>query len=299
MKKITKIFILLIGLFFYSNSTYCQTVDFTTVPAVNLEANTPITFYNNSTGFPSNTIFVWDLGDVCSILPVPATGQPVIITCKDTTIGISNTVSHIYTDGNPKLVTLTAVPASGASISSSKYVMLAAACNCIPNTANCNLNLICNFEFRDTDFCIRGQEQLGYDFCSPYGYPTAIVNSSTCWYSASTATSADLWSSRFIPCTTCQGYNSPTNIPNNFLGCHPDNSPPLAMADMGYAGVLTHLVGSINEREYLQQDFGTPLVQDAKYNISFYVSPAEKAAYATDIGAHISVNPPLLTGPNN
>lgn len=122
-------------------------------------------------------------------------------------------------------------------------------------------NLVPNYSFEVTDTC-------------PYG--VSEINSANQWFRANAATP-----DYFDSCS----FSTLSDVPDNFFGWQQ------AKTGEAYAGFYAFYFSPAGYREYPEVHLSSPLVSGTKYYLSFYVSLADSAVFATDdFGMYLSVD---------
>ena len=147
---------------------------------------------------------------------------------------------------------------------------------CLSLVAAKSQNLVPNPSFETIDTCPYFDNQIY--FASPWFQPCIIQGNTTI------SSSSDLYST----CSSSQGYG----IPENGL------SFQYAKSGNGYAGIALYSSG-VNCSEYIEVKLISPLTQNRKYCVEFYVSFAATNFVVSNIGAYFSHDSLLNNSPYN
>lgn len=141
-----------------------------------------------------------------------------------------------------------------------------------PKLLSGQINLVPNPSFEEYDTCPNGFSSIWYanNWFQPNNY----------WGSVSNSGSSDLWNSCFND--SLAGYG----VPNNYFGYQ------YPRTGNGYAGVgVFNNLDSLTGREYIEVMLNSPLINNHKYCVSFYVSLANGVKLGiSGIGAFFSTD---------
>ncbi len=139
-------------------------------------------------------------------------------------------------------------------------------------------NLVVNPGFETYTICPAGNSGISNGFAPPWGTPPgSIITPDLC----------NTCCLNIGNCISC------VNVPDNFMGTAPTQS------GNGYSSVLTMYDFCPNCKEYITQQFSTPLVGGLTYKVEAYFRPGDYNKYLTDCqGLYVSTIPPPQPGGN-
>lgn len=136
-------------------------------------------------------------------------------------------------------------------------------------------NLVQNGDFEELNDAPCGVTQTAADF----------IYSMVYWTTGNSGTPDIFLSSIEQDCWNFQPNSTFTGIP----GVKGSQDPH---SDENFVGIFAFTISGFDQRDYIQSELSSPMIEGNEYIIEFYVSLADSTEYSIDnVGAYLSVNP--------